>query len=100
MNINKRQVTKTVLSIVGGMAAGTVTALLIKQNVNPVKASEKAATFIGSFVIGSFVQDKIGGYIEESCDSVFDQIDILKNVSKQPENDEVTTDVEPTAEEE
>lgn len=92
MNINKRQVTKTVLSIVGGMAAGTVTTLLIKQNINPVKASEKAATFIGSFVIGSFVQDKIGGYIEESCDSVFDQIDIIKNGLNKPEEIEEDTD--------
>lgn len=79
--MDKRKITKFALSTIGGMAAGTVVTLLIKQNIDPVKTSQKVATAIGGFVIGSYVQDKISDYIDGYCDSVFNQIDLIKGKS-------------------
>lgn len=85
--MDKRKITKFALSTIGGMAAGTVTALLIKQNIDPVKTSQKVATAIGGFVIGSYVQDKISDYIDGYCDSIFESIDKIKGNANEPLED-------------
>lgn len=78
MKFNTRKTVTFVASAVAGMAAGTLTSMVLKQNTEAVKVSEKVARVVGSFVIGSLVQEKAEKYIGTVCDQVFDAIENIK----------------------
>lgn len=81
MNFNTRKTITFIASTFVGMAAGTLTSMVLKQNVNPVKISQKVATVVGSFAIGAMVQDKAESYIGDICNQAFDIFDTIKNAS-------------------
>lgn len=94
MKISGRKTATFVASTVAGMAAGTLTSLVLKQNVDPVKVSEKVATVVGSFVIGAMVQDKAEKYIDGMCNQIFDFFEGVKEDMKVKEPAEITEENE------
>lgn len=94
MEINGRKIAIFAASTVAGMAAGTVTSMLLKQNTEAVKVSEKVARVVGSVVIGAMVQEKAEQYISATCNNIFDIFDGVKNISKKVEAAKEVTDEE------
>lgn len=88
MNINMRKTVTFIASTFVGMAAGTLTSMVLKQNVDPVKLSQKVATAVGSFAIGAMVQDKAERYIGDICDQAFDIFDGMKQASLETSKDD------------
>ena len=78
MKFDGRKITIFAASTVAGMAAGTLTSMVLKQNTEAVKVSEKVARVVGSFVIGALVQDQAEKYIEGTCNQVFDFFESVK----------------------
>lgn len=78
MNFNGRKIAIFAASTVAGMAAGTLTSMVLKQNTEAVKVSEKVARVVGSFVIGAMVQDQAEKYIGKTCNQIFNTIDSIK----------------------
>lgn len=78
MNFNKRKTITFVTSTIVGMAAGTLTSMVLKQNVEATKIGQKVATAVGSFAIAAMVQDKAEKYIGDTCDQIFNFFDEIK----------------------
>lgn len=88
MAFNGRKVAIFAVSTVAGMAAGTATSMLLKQNTEAVKVSEKVARVVGSVVIGAMVQEKAEKYISDTCNNIFDIFSNAKNISEKAEVNE------------
>lgn len=78
MKFDKRKTATFAISTVAGIAAGTLTSMVLKQNVEAAKVSEKVAKVVGSFVIGAMVQEHAEKYISGYCDQFFDFFEEIK----------------------
>lgn len=87
--MNKREVLKTAVSFVSSMAVGTLASMMIKNNVDPIKLSQKAAVAIGGFVLSDYISSKASDYMEGNIDKIFDTIDGLKNAALKGSQDDI-----------
>ena len=94
MKISARKTATFVASTIAGMAAGTLTSMVLKQNTEAVKVSEKVAQVVGSFVIGALVQDQAEKYIEGTCDQIFDFFEGVKDEMQKPKEQIISEESE------
>lgn len=89
MKMNKRAMAKTVIGGIAGMAAGSAISLLLKQNIDPIKTSEKVATIVGGFFVGNWIADKVDEHVQRTCDDIFESIDTIKKMNNETDNIEI-----------
>ena len=82
MKFNGRKIAVFAVSTFAGIAAGTMTNMVLKQNTEAIKVSEKVARVVGSVVIGSMVQDHAEKYVEKYCNNIFDFFEGVKEEVK------------------
>ncbi len=86
----KRNTVKNAARFIGSMAVGTLTGLLVKQNVVPSSTYEKIAVGIGSFILSDMVSVKAEDHIDTQIDKIFDTVDEVKNnIENKEEKQEV-----------
>lgn len=82
-----RKIAKFAIGTFVGMAAGTVTTMLIKQNVDLVKLNQKIATAVGSFGVAWLVEDLVTEKVDGLFDQVCETVDAIKQLNSKPEED-------------
>ena len=76
----KRETIKEAAGFVGSILVGSLTTLLIKQNVNPINILDKIVVVGGGFIVGDAVGNVVSDYVEDQVDMVYECIDTFKDI--------------------
>lgn len=70
--MNARQITKKVVNLTVTTVVGFTAANAISHSTNPSTKIQKIEVLAGSWLIGSFVSEKLGAWSDEKVDALFD----------------------------